>query len=486
MSIISYSLSPRFELKKLGWMFSLLLVANVSGAFAGDRSPQEEAALVGMRQSYIRATGVAPTPEDEQKMLAEWKTAVIRDAARLSSTAAAVATPAAPSVGLPASSNSAAGGPQNVQQMLQMAMQRAQSAGTASQLPSPVPSNAMMNDGELLQKIAGLHEPVKIELSARRDGLLVNGRVFADPEGAMKVYSYDVVSGDVTYKIASNGGFVFKYFNPSTGVAPVAIGSEVISGSGIQINLLNGSTLGGDSVILMPRGMLVARGANIFIYEPGKTIQTLSIPDGWMLAQFQRGSVGATRTVLLENVSASNQQKDSSGFGALISSTQALGQLLGVNKKEDYAFFNLDTGKLIKLNITVDGKTQMVMSNCRKRNNFVNDCATATSFQSLYAPDGGRNSLHYFWQANWYQTATGPIGVVQEGGTSDLFVMDLNTGRRVTAFHRSLGMTSTDSSQSGDGAVKVSASWMFQDHVIDDAASLLSGNSDVTSQAVKN
>jgi len=485
MSKIFYQLSPQFGLKKCGWIFSLLVAANVSCAFAGDRSPQEEAALVGMRKSYIGATGTSPTSEDEQKMLIEWKAAVIRDAARTTTNTAPIATQATPSVVVPASPN-LTGVPLNAQQMLQAAIQRAQSGGPANLVASPIPGNASISDSELLQRVAGTHAQAKIELSARRDGLLVNGRVFADPEGPMKAYSYDVVSGDVTYQIASNGGFVFKYFNPSTGVDPVTIGNSTITSSGIQINLLNGSVLGGDSAIPMPRGVLVVRGINLFVYEPGKSIQTVSIPDGWMLAQFQRGSVGATRTVLLENVSASNQQKNSSGLGSLLSATQSLGQLLGVNKKEDYAFLNIDTTKLIKLNISVDGKMQTVMSNCRKRNNFVNDCATATSFQSLYTPDGKRNSFHYFWQANWYQTPSGPIGVVQEGGLVDLFIIDLNTGKRATAFHRAMGMTSTDTSQSSDGVVKVSASWMFQDHVIEDAASFLISNPDADSVAAKN
>jgi hypothetical protein len=479
-------MSLKSEMKKYGWIFGLLVAAHASCVLAADRSPQEEAALVTMRQSYIRATGVAPTPEDEQKMLTEWKDSVIRDAARITTGTTPIATQALTNVESPAAPSPSTGLPANVQQLFQAAMQRAQSGGATNPAAGSMTSATSMGDGDLMKKLNGTHAQAKVELSARRDGLLVNGRVFADPEGAMRAYSYDVVSGDVTYQIASNGGLVFKYFNPSTGVDPVTLGKAAITSSGIQINLLSGSTLGGDSVIPMPRGVLVARGANLFVYEPGKAIQTVSIPDGWVLAPFQRGSVGATRTVLLENVSASNQQKDSSGLGSLLSATKSLGQLLGVNKTEDYAFLNLDTGKLIKLNISVDGKVQMVLSNCRKRNNFVNDCATATSFQSLYAPDGSRNRLHYFWQANWYQTTSGPIAVVQEGGLVDLFIIDLSTGKRVTAFHRAMGMTSTDTSQSSDGVVKVSASWLFQDHVIADAASFLSSNPEVGSEAAKN
>ena len=95
---------------------------------------------------------------------------------------------------------------------------------------------------------------------------------------------------------------------------------------------------------------------------------------------------------------------------------------------------NIDSGNLIKLNISVEGKTQTVMSNCRRRNSFVNECATATSFESLYAQDGSRNKLHYFWQINWYQTPSGPIGIAQEGGLVDVSAIDLNTGKRVTLF----------------------------------------------------
>jgi hypothetical protein len=486
MSKNLYSISSRYEITKYGRIFALLVAAHASCLYAAEHSRQEEGALVTMRQSYLRATGVAPTLEDEEKMLAEWKASVIRDAARMTTSTTPIATQASSNVGGSAAPSTSVNLPANVQQLLQAAMQRSQSGGAANPAVGSMPSTTSMSDGDLMQKLNGTHAQVKVELSARRDGLLVNGRVFADPEGAMRAYSYDVVSGDVTYQIASNGGLVFKYFNPSTGVDPVILGNAAITSSGIQINLLSGSTLGGDSVIPMPRGMLVARGANLFVYEPGKAIQTVSIPDGWVLAPFQRGSVGATRTVLLENVNASNQQKDSSGLGSLLSATKSLGQLLGMNKTEDYAFLNLDTGRLIKLNISVDGKVQMVLSNCRKRNNFVNDCATASSFQSLYAPDGSRNRLHYFWQANWYQTPTGPIAVVQEGGLVDLFIIDLSTGKRVTAFHRAMGMTSTDTSQSSDGVVKVSASWLFQDHVIADAASFLSSNPEVGSEAAKN
>ncbi|TXI99363.1 MAG: hypothetical protein E6Q31_07330 [Aquabacterium sp.] len=465
------------------YIFGLLISASIGSAFAVDRTPQEAAALEVMRQNYIRVTGSVPTPEDEQKMLSEWKATVIRDTARMSATS--TATQSTPSVSPNAQFNLPVGGASGIQKMMQAAMQRAQNGSAAVPVAATISAPVVMSDADLLKNISGKHAPTKVQISARRDGLMINGRVFADPEGRMTTYAYDVVSGDVTYQIATAGGFVFKFFNPSTGVEPVVIGSASGTGSGLQVSLVNGSTLGGDSVIPMPKGLIVARGANLFVYEPGKTIQTVSLPDGWALAQFQRGSVGATRTILLENASALSQSKDRSGLGSLISSAQSLGQMLGTNKKEDYAFMNIDSGNLIKLNISVEGKTQTVMSNCRRRNSFVNECATATSFESLYAPDGSRNKLHYFWQINWYQTPSGPIGIAQEGGLVDVSAIDLNTGKRVTLFHRAMGITSIDTYQSGDGLVTVSANWMFQDHVINDVAGFLASNPDSGSDSTK-
>ena len=130
-------------------VFGALLAASIGNAFAGDRSPQEEAALVSMRQNYIRAIGSTPTPEDEQKMLAEWKASVIRDAARI--TAVPVATQSAPNVGAAAPSNLPAGVPSNLQQMMQAAMLRAQNGGIATPVSNPVTSTASMGDAELLQ-----------------------------------------------------------------------------------------------------------------------------------------------------------------------------------------------------------------------------------------------------------------------------------------------------------------------------------------------
>ncbi|MBA4109826.1 MAG: hypothetical protein C0487_09575 [Leptothrix sp. (in: Bacteria)] len=165
-------------------------------------------------------------------------------------------------------------------------------------------------------------------------------------------------------------------------------------------------------------------------------------------------------------------------MGGLFSAVQKIGATVGLNKKEDYALLNLDTGKQYLLNIQVDGKLRTVMSNCRKRNAVVNECRSSNSFESLYS-DVGRNWGHYYWKVNWYNTPTGPVAVTMENGVTDAFLLDLSSGKKVTAFHRGLGLTTLDSVQSPDGKLAVMADWMFETHRIDDALAHLRDNPDV-------
>ena len=76
----------------------------------------------------------------------------------------------------------------------------------------------------------------------------------------------------------------------------------------------------------------------------------------------------------------------------------------------------------------------------------------SNSFESLYT-DIGRNYGHYYWSVDWYMTPTGPIAVTMENGQKDVFIIDLKSSRKVNAFHRALGISSLDVTQSPTGVV---------------------------------
>lgn len=142
----------------------------------------------------------------------------------------------------------------------------------------------------------------------------------------------------------------------------------------------------------------------------------------------------------------------------------------------------MGTGKLFQLNLTSDGKRVMKMSNCRKKNLVINECSTATSFESIYTPDGNPNMGHYYWRANWFNTPSGPIAMSMENGLKDLFITDLTTGKKVTGFSRTLGIQSFSTKQHGDGHVSLAASWAFNTHDIPDVETHLKNSENIAIQ----
>lgn len=416
------------------------LLAVVANAFAADVTPQEQAALTAMRQSYVKQAGRAPSAAEERAMLE-----MLRSATRLGGAGGPIA-----------------GGPQPQPQL---------------QRTLPAQGNGIAMTEEALARsldaMGGAKTKVRIE--GARDGLRIDGESFLDPEGQIRSYAFDALTGDITYTIRTAEGVVFKYLRAGSSADPITLATAQQLQTGWQVTTVTGKTLSGDAVTPLAKGLMVSRSGSVFRYEPGKSSKGVPLPAGWVMAQFQRGNVGATHFILLEREQPPAGQSGGAlgALGGLFDTAKALGATAGLAKKEDYALMNLDNGKLYPLNIQVDGKIYTFMSNCRKRNFFVNDCATANSVESLYTAGNDRNYSHYFWKANWYATPTGPIAVTLENGVADVYVLDLDSGKKATAFHRALGLSKFDASQAPDGTVQIQASLAFDHQQIGDAGKFL-------------
>lgn len=346
-----------------------------------------------------------------------------------------------------------------------------------SQRMLPVRGNsAAMTEEALARSLEAMGSAkTKVRIEGARDGLRVDGESFLDPEGQVGLYAFDALTGDITYTIRTGDTVVYKYLRAGSSADPVTLATAQQLQSGWQVTTVTGKTFSGDAVTPLAKGFMVSRSGSVFRYEPGKSSKGTPLPSGWVMAQFQRGNVGATRFILLEREQPAPGQTASpmGALGGLFDAAKVLGATAGLTKKEDYALMNLDNGKLYPLNIQVDGKIYTFMSNCRKRNFFVSDCANANSVESLYTADNDRNYSHYFWKANWYATPTGPIAVTLENGVADVYVLDLETGKKANAFHRTLGLSKFDASQAPDGTVAIQASLGFDRQQIADAGKFL-------------
>ena len=354
---------------------------------------------------------------------------------------------------------------------------QAQQGGAANQ-PSPL---AAVSEAELNARLAALPKrPESLVIEDRKDGFTANGMGYVDPEGRIRNYAVDINSGLVTYmaEVAQNT-YRIKVVRAGTDAEPVVVGSAVRSAMGWQVDSATGKRISGPILTVLPgAGYLVTRDTAAFIYRVGQGTQNLAIPNGFVAARFQRGDVMGTNHLLLErHVSESSQESK------LFDSLRSLGSHLGMNNKEDYALLNLKSGEMIPINVSDSGKNVANYSNCRRKNNFVNECANVDFRESLY-DKLGRNLAHYYWRINWFSTPTGPILIAQENGLKEVNIRDLKSGKKVTAFTRALGIAGHDSVQDDTGRVRITAQMGFSTEKIEDAVAFLNSAQQQAPEAV--
>lgn len=361
------------------------------------------------------------------------------------------------------------------QQLQQSILQRMGRVGvtTTDAANPPASSNSLSAETEasLNEKILAFPAKAReIKIDDRSDGFSVNGQPFLDAEGRISKYSFDVLTGDVTYLVQTGGNsYIVKYVRAGSNMEGVTIGNAISMSSGWQVQTVTGKKMAGELLTVLPKGILVARESAAFKYSPGSGVQNIAVPQGYTIAPFQHGNVGATDFILLEK----EDEARGSATGGLFSSLKAMGNVLGVNKKEDYALLSIKDGQVFLLNIASNGKDVHSYSNCRKQNNAVNNCATMTSQESLYDKNGDRNTGHYYWRTNWFNTASGPIAVAMENGVTDITITDLTTGKKVIAFTRGMGILKFDADQDSSGKVKIVARLGLVSETIDDAIAFM-------------
>ena len=347
---------------------------------------------------------------------------------------------------------------------------------TAGQ-PAPTvaaPAVSAISEDDLARKlgaIPNLTSPVSLE--GRKDGFSVNGVRYLDPEGDIVNFSGDPATGDTTYAVQTPGGrSVIKFVRVGTNSNPVVMAYASRQGSLWAVQTVTGQNLNGDAVIASARGFLVARQTAVFQYTPGTAVRSFAIPDGFHVTRFQNGAVGKAGYVLVEK----NAQPNDGGFMGNLTS---LGSMVGVNKKADYALNRLDNGKMTPINIALEDNQVNKLSNCHRKSRNVNECSSMDTYASLYEPNGHKNRSHYYWRISWFSTADGPILIALEDGLRNLTVTDLNTGKKVIAYNRTMGITSFDAFQDPQGIVHLSAYLGGSEQTIPDVVKFLRAQSAV-------
>ena len=324
----------------------------------------------------------------------------------------------------------------------------------------------------------------ELQIEDRADGFLINGQPFLDPEGTLTDYAVDVLSGNIGYVLNSPGGQVVKVTRAGTGtsITPLKIATARESNSQWQVSTTTGKNLVGERFSVTPNGFLVSRATAAFLYQTGQELATHVVPNGYVLATYERGDVDSTGHVLLEkdpSATTGTGQKS----GGLFKSFKDLANPFA--QKHDFALLHLQSGRQFPLDIPSNAKKVSTYSDCQRQNDFVNKCATVTRAENLYQPDGRRNEGHYYWRIQWFNTPKGPLLIALENDLAELNVIDLASGRKAHAFIRAMGISGFEAKQDSAGVVKLTYGVVFRKQEIPDVAAFLASAQPIAPPAAR-
>jgi hypothetical protein len=370
-------------------------------------------------------------------------------------------------------------------QLLQLLLKQQLGAKAAEPAAPAAPQPKGRSETELAAEFSKLPElPSGVTFERHRDGFSVNGQRMIDPEGTIVAYGFDTLSGDYTYLAeTSPGRFTLKSGRAQSQMEPVTIATAVLQGRSWTVTTETGKKLNGFRLIPSARGFIVARFNTGFRYIPGRGMTSFAAPETFSIAALQSGDISNTSYILLERTPESANDAPNGSLGALVSSIKSLGSTLGIGKKEDYALLSIDTGRMVPVNVSYDDKQVQLLSMCRRTNFIVAQCSHMESYESLFQPNGMKNLSHYFWRISWFNAQGRPVLVSQEGGLTKVSATDLNTGRKVILFDRTMGIAGFEAAQAPDGKINVTAQMGFSQETKEDVETLLDTLPDVSEQA---
>ena len=319
-----------------------------------------------------------------------------------------------------------------------------------------------ISEEELQEKLARYTGGASnVHFQRSKDGLIANGQNFLDSEGRIESFGFDYSTGDITYLVKTGYDYKIKYVRFGSEIEPITLADVTKSRNVWNVQTVTGKSFNGPKLIPASCGFVVARPGAAFFYKPGDKTYNFTPDEDFHIAYYQNGDIATTGYILLERDYYTN--KTSEFFGTLVS----LGSSLGINKKEDYKLVNIFDGKTYPLNVSMDDKMTNALSDCKKKSKHINECSTLHRFESLYQVSGNKNSGHYFWRINWFNTDIGPLMVAIEDGVTSLNAMSLVTGEKVTLVERLLGINKFDAEQDANGVVKIDVQLGFSSETID-------------------
>ena len=415
---------------------------------------QEKQAIKDMRKQWKEAGMPAMTPEQEVAMIQRMRDTQAQMMGRI--------------MGMRAAAEAGGGA-----MMMQPPQQPVAQPPAQTSMPTAAAQPAIDLNEALARQSA---EPQFTRFERIPDGFEANDRPYLDVDGVVTDFGGDTWSGDVTYFVDDGrGSALVKHANVNSAEPAFVVGTLSISGDRTAFQGRDGTTAAGDKVIPTRTGMIFTRDNSLVRYEIGKQPTAFALPKGYVVAEYQNGDVSGTGYLLLERATST--------VGPVGGVGNAVGHLFGARDKAvDYALFNVESGNIVTLNMNKASNTVGQGTGCRRQNAFVNKCSGWKHWDSIWQPNGDRNTAHYYWTLTWQQTKFGPVAVARENGSREVNVITLDNGERFNAFQRGMGVNEFKAELTEDGSMRIDAKLAFKRKSIEDIGALLGASTSDASQ----
>lgn len=254
-------------------------------------------------------------------------------------------------------------------------------------------------------------------------GITFNGKLLRDSDGIIQQVTYDSKSGFITYVLEKkDSSYEVKFMQATSKLQPLVVARANLEYGSWVITTITGESFAGSNLIIGSNGLVVPSPEDmIYVFDYYKGLTSINLPQGYKVAEFQSGDVLGSKIILLEIPKAVEKYGSvSSIFGNI----KALGSMLGMTKKEDYAFLDLSSSKLTKINI----------------------------------PNNPTQSMKpYYLRIKWFNTPSGAIALTQEDDLGKIYGTNLSTGKKVLLKKYLVGYDEFDASIQSNGKLKLSA-----------------------------
>ncbi len=254
-------------------------------------------------------------------------------------------------------------------------------------------------------------------------GITFNGKLLRDADGIIKQVTYDPKSGFITYILEKkDNSFAVKFMQATSHLQPIVIARANLEYGSWVIATITGESFSGSNLHIGSNGFVVPSPEEmVYVFDYYKGLNSVNIPQGYKVAEFQSGDILGSKIILLEIPKVAEK---TGSMSSLFGNIKALGSMLGMAKKEDYAFLDLSSSKLTKINI----------------------------------PNNPTKSMKpYHLRITWFKTSSGAIALTQEDDLGKIYATNLSTGKKVLLKKYLPGYVAFDAFIQSNGKLKLSA-----------------------------